>query len=1127
MSHSAFITNIGEKTLKNRLKELIEHSKTLKFLVGFFYFSGFSQLYDSLRDNPSIDIRILVGLDIDKQLFETIEVSRHMQDFSGEEKADLFFESLLAAMTSEKVDVEEFYRQVEFFVKLVEQDKLLIRKTADPNHAKLYLFKIKDHLKGIADSKFITGSSNLTRAGIVGQNEFNVEIGDYGTDKAEQYFDALWETAVPITEDTQRKKDLIDLIHNRSQAAEVTPFEAYVKVLKTYLDLQEQRQIKPHVQRLLEKRGYKSFSYQTDAVNQAQTILENYNGVIIADVVGLGKSVIASMLACNLGKRGMVICPPGLMGDKQAQSGWNKYLHDFNLHDWEIFSCGDMENALSYMRNWGEDIEVVIVDEAHRFRNQDTQSYELLSSICQGRQVMLLTATPFNNTPADIFSLLKLFIIPGKSKITIDENLEARFSFYESLFRRLSYIRKNHNTPDEDKRTRAQKYYKDLFGSLPIDLQAVTERTRQLAREIRAVLEPVMIRRNRLDLKIDPIYSREVTDLSETRDPQELFFELTQEQSRFYDSVINEYFGDGGQFTGAIYQPFFYEKEIDPDKLDEKENRQYQQQSNLYEFMRRLLVKRFESSFGAFDKSIGNFIRVHQCVLKFIENSKGKYVLDRDLIEKIYQNSAQDIEAELTIFADNLEKQTLPRNDRIYNINDFEKKEAFLDNINGDLNLLRMIQRRIAQLKLVHNDPKAENLIDEIQKILCTKPGKKEPRRKIIIFTEYVDTVVHLLPHLEKSFSDKIFAVKGSLSTTENHRLLSDFDASIPAKEQTDDYDILLTSDMLSEGYNLNRAGAIINYDIPWNPTRVIQRVGRINRIGKKVFNELYIYNFFPTEAGADIVKSRQIASQKMYLIHNTLGEDSKIFEVDETPSPSELFKRINLNPEQQEEESLFTKIRTKYYAISQQYPQVIQRVSNLPSRIKTAKAFEENQLIVFRRKALGLFIHCIVGANADNPTVQDVLFEKALEWVECNYTEPRLALSNKFWEHYEIVKDYKKIFRASKNEISLDVKAMNNLQSALRFYQIDLQDYLPFIRTLVRDIRDYHTLSKYSLRRIAALDLDKEKPKELENLRKEIAYLLKTLGENYLDTVKKRIGDNYHEIIIAIENQKESSSHG
>ena len=611
---------------------------------------------------------------MDKLLFRTMEVARDISEKSVDDKADDFFDSLLTAINAEQMDVEEFYRQVNFFVEMIERDNLIIRKTAEPNHAKLYIFKIKEHLRGISDCKFITGSSNLTRAGITEQNEFNVEIGDYGTDKAEQYFDELWDTAIEITESPERKRDLLGLIKNRSQAAEVTPFEAYVKVLKTYIDLQEQRQIKPHVQRLLEKRGYKSYSYQSDAVNQALTILDNYNGVIIADVVGLGKSVIASMIAKNIGKRGMVICPPGLMGDKKAHSGWQMYLHHFQLYDWEVYSCGDLENACEYMQNYGEDIEVIIVDEAHRFRNQDTQSFELLSTLCQGRQVMLLTATPFNNSPADIFSLLKLFIVPGKSKITLDENLDARFSYYESLFRRLSYIRKNHDSADGDKRGRAQRYFEQLFDTPTIDLESVQARTQELAAHIRSVLEPIMIRRNRLDLKNDPVYSTEVKNLSEVKDPEELFFELSSEQSRFYDSVINDYFGEDGQFKGAIYQPFNYEKLTSPESRTEDENRQFQQQRNLYDFMRRLLVKRFESSFGAFEQSILNFIRVHECVLKFIEKSKGKYILDRKLIEKIYQQDEEEIEKALLSFAEELEKEKVPKNNRVYELDKFQLK---------------------------------------------------------------------------------------------------------------------------------------------------------------------------------------------------------------------------------------------------------------------------------------------------------------------------------------------------------------------------------------------------------------------------------------------------------------------
>jgi superfamily II DNA or RNA helicase/HKD family nuclease len=1121
MPHKAFITNTETKTLKKRLSELIEHSEELKFLAGFFYFSGWGEIYDSLKDRNDIEIKVLVGLDVDKKLFSMLEYAQPDGSLSAEEKADNFFQSLGIALNSEELDVEEFYRQIAYFIRLVETDRLKIRKTAEPNHAKLYIFKIKEALKGITACKFITGSSNLTRAGITEQNEFNVEIGDYGTDKAEEYFDKLWATAVPITEEPQRKKDLLDLIRNRSQAALVTPFEAYVKVLKTYIDLQKQRQIKPHVQRLLEEKGYKSYVYQSDAVSQALTIIENYNGVFIADVVGLGKSVIASMVAKNIGKRGMIICPPSLIGDKQAKSGWRMYRQHFELYDWEIYSCGDLEGALEYMEEHGEDIEVVIVDEAHRYRNQDTQSYELLSAICRNRQVMLLTATPFSNTPADIFSLLKLFIIPGKSKITLDENLEARFAFYERIFRELSFISKNYNSPDGDKRSKAEGYYEKMFGSLPIDISVVKSQTQQLAEEIRAVLEPIMIRRNRLDLKKDPVYSREVTQLSEIDDPQELFFELTKEQSEFYDNVINDYFGEDGQFTGAIYQPFIYEKKLKEDELSEEDNRAFQQQKNLFDFMRRLIVKRFESSFGSFAQSIVNFINVHEKVLKFIEKTKGKYVLERKIVEKAYDSSVDELEQALLDFAAQLEEEKLPKNNRVYDTNTFVYKDRFFSNIKSDLRLLENIKIRIVSLKLVERDPKSLRLLDEINKIMQKSPAKTEPKRKLIIFTEYVDTVNHLKPVLEKLYGNELLVVAGDLGTKQSELLLTNFDASVKPRAQADDYQILLTSDKLSEGLNLNRAGAVINYDIPWNPTRVIQRVGRINRIGKKVFERLQIYNFFPTEQGSDIVKSRLIATQKMFLIHNTLGEDCKIFDVDETPSPAELYKRINTNPEDYDEESLLTKIRSEYFNVEKEHPEIISRIDNLPNRIKTAKKANSYNLVVFRKKALGLFIQNAFNDESNNIHTEDISIENALNFIKCEHSEPRLNLSQGFWAYYESVKKHRQKFPVARNEISLEVRAMNNLQSAVRLYKSELDEYLPFIRDLIKDLRDYHTIPKYSLRRIANLEMEQEKPKEVKRFIEEIEYLRKTLGRDYFDIVVKRVKDNKDEIIIAVENQK------
>jgi len=1121
-----FITNAREKKLKDRIRTLVRHSRELKFLVGFFYFSGWRELYEALKERDDLTIKILVGMDVDRALGRVVELAdANAGNKSQEELIGRFFTSLRTALRDEALDTQEFYEQVAFFLRLLEEGRLEIRRTFEPNHAKLYLFRLDEAGQSLinAPGRFITGSSNLTRPGLLGQHEFNVEIGDYGWEEAEAYFDGLWETAIPITEVPKRKEQVIQIIRRQTHAADITPFEAYALVLKTYLDLMEQRNLRPQVKRLMEGRGYKVYRYQEEAVQQALTILSEYGGVILADVVGLGKSVIASWIAREKGGRGIVICPPALVGDRDAKSsGWYKYLHDFGLYDWEVFSLGKLDSALEYLSQYGDDVRTVIVDEAHRFRNEDTGAYEKLSQICANRDVILLTATPFNNAPSDIFALLKLFIPPGKSTLTLDEKLAARFIRYNNEFRKLSYILRYHRAGGEKQR-RAERYYREIFeeGS-PVDVARVQQRVRRLANEIRAILEPVVIRRNRLDLKRDPVYREEISELPEVADPIELFYELTPEQSAFYDRVISDYFGENGHFKGAIYQPFAYEKRRPLEELEAEFT--YQQQRNLYEFMRRLLVKRFESSFGAFARSVENFIRIHEIVITFIEKT-GKYILDRRLIEKIYEEDEETIEKALVEFARRLKEKARPdpHHDRIYILDEFEEKEQFLADIRADLDLFREINKEIHRLRLVEDDPKLHRLVEALKEIRA-----REPQRKVVVFSEYQDTVRHLASALKQAFGGRVLVAYGNLSKRFFDELLANFDASLPADKQRDDYDILLATDKLSEGINLNRAGAIINYDIPWNPTRVIQRLGRINRIGQKVFDTLYIYNFFPTEKGAEVVKSREIAAHKMFLIHNTLGEDAKIFAPDETPTPAALFQRINRNPEELEEESLLTRIRREFFALKEQHPDIVQGLEDFPPRVKTAKESERNELLVFRRKGLQLFIHMVPDTAADKPRVEALTLEEALKHIRCTPETPRLPLSFRFWPAYEVVKHHRERTTMPKSERSLIVKAENNLRSALAHHSAELEAYLPFIRTLLRDLREFQTLPRYTLRRLAAVEMGpKATQKDVERFKKELDALRRALGEDYLERIEKRVREFRTEVIIAVENIAQNGGEG
>ena len=1124
-----FITNAAQRTLKKRLETLIRHSEELKFLVGFFYFSGWGELYQSLKARDDLTLKILVGLDTDLHWGRTLELADpEAGQRSQNELAERFFASLHTALGDENLDTQEFYEQVAFFLRLLEEGRLHIRKTFDPNHAKLYLFRLNAAGQELinAPGRFITGSSNLTHAGLLGQQEFNVEIGDYGWADAEAYFDALWDASIPLSEMPERKERILHVIRRQTQVAEITPFEAYLLVLKTYLDLMEQRTLRPQVKRLMEEKGYTVYRYQEEAVQQALSVLEEYGGVILADVVGLGKSVVASWLARERNGRGLVICPPALMGDRETRaSGWYKYLGDFRLYDWEVYSLGKLDAVQEYLAQYGDDVTTIIVDEAHRFRNEDTEAYERLSQICANREVVLLTATPFNNAPSDIFALLKLFIPPGKSTLTLDEKLAIRFARYNSEFRKLSYILRYLDAGGK-KQERAEKYYAEIFEApLPVDVARVRKRARALADEIRAVIEPVVIRRNRLDLKRDPVYRDEVTALSDVRDPIELFYTLDAEQSRFYDQVIHDYFGEDGRFRGAIYQPFSYEKNLaaQPDALGEDENFTYYQQRNLYEFMRRLLVKRFESSFGAFAQSIRNFIRVHEHVLDFIANSGGCYILDRSLLEKVYEADPEEIEAALEDFIRRLEEKEKPnpRHDRIYVIKEFDDPEGFLEDIRADLDLLREVEARVESLALVTNDPKSAHLVAELQKVLNAPPKTGEPRRKVVIFSEYLDTVRHIAPVLETAFPGRVLVAGGRLGKSFFDDLLANFDASHPDEKQRDDYDILIASDKLSEGVNLNRAGAVINYDIPWNPTRVIQRLGRINRIGRKLFAELYIYNFFPTEQGADVVKSREIAAQKMFLIHNTLGEDAKIFAPDETPSPADLFKRINRNPEEEEEESLLTAIRQAFFEARSNHPDLIAHLQDFPARVKTAKPAPDDELLVFRRKGLQLFIHAVPETAAQDIAVQPLTLEEALPHIQCEVETPRLPLSPHFWEAYEAVKRYREHTPMPLSENSLAVKAENNLRSALKYHAADLEEFLPFIQTLLRDLKDYQTLPKYTLRHLTAVEMGPQvSPKGLNDFKERLTRLRTSLGDDYLERIAQRVKDFRSEIIIAIENQ-------
>lgn len=1129
-----FISNSDNTaTLENRVKELISQSKELKFLVGFFYFSGIEVLLDSLIQKPNIQLKILVGLNVDNGIQKIVEFgvkepsTRKEKERLGyikpskEQHINDYIQSIKKSFNNKAFDTKEFYEQVKFFLKMIQEDKLIIRKTEDPNHAKLYIFELQNNIvnKGVV----ITGSSNLTESGLKTQNEYNVQLLDnHPVEESIKYFDELWDTSIEITENDIIRKRLFETIQDETQVANITPYEAYMKVLETYIKSKSQTEISSGLGDILKTNGFTPYQYQFDAVQQALSALEDYNGVIIADVVGLGKSVISSMIIRELGlKKGIIVSPPGLIGDAHT-SGWMNYREIFDFKQWDIISSGAIENSLDKYQNEKirDNYEYVLVDEAHRFRNENTAQYEALNILCKNRKVILLTATPFNNSPSDFFSLVKLFDIPKNSRIALDGNLDLQFRFFENDFKRISDIRKNYKSSDKLKQTRALIDYQSLVGQKvdEVDLSTLNQRAKFLSNQVRSIIAPVLIRRNRKDLEQDPVYKKDIPALSEVKDPITQLFELDQQQSEFYDKVIQKYFGKEGQFTGAIYRPSLYEQGNYKKQLDKisglAENFEFQSQQNLFDFMVRHLVKRFESSFGSFYQSILNIIKIYEFADQVIKET-GHYIFARELFEKYeddldFKEIRVDIERLKGEAAQN--RDGIKTKKSVYDLNKstFSQKDDFKDNIFADLKLLNSIKEEIEELELqkVENDPKSKKLIESIQKSLT-----KDPTRKIVIFTEFLDTLNHIQPLLEKSFPNRLLTINKGINDESINKIKYNFDASVEKEKQEYAYDIILGTDRISEGFNLNRAGIVINYDIPWNPTRVIQRVGRINRMSAKVFDELYIYNYFPTDRGNDILKSKEIAGSKMFMIHTILGEDAKIFDIDEQPTPAKLYTRLTQNPEAEESESFLTTVRKEFFAFKEQYPELYNKITRLPDRIKVAKTADKDMLYVFLRK--GKTFQARSTNYQPDTDIQDPLLDNIIDDIRAEHKDKAIELSNNFWNQYPTLQ---KRFIPKKSGRSQGKTVQSEATIILDTYLDSLQipkNLEAFTYEVREDLVSFGTLANETARRIT-------KTTNLETLIELLQDLRSKLGEGYLQHTKNDIDKLSVDIIIAIENQKQ-----
>lgn len=1077
-----FITN-SDRLLSEVFNNILPSTQNLYFLVGFFYFSGFEEIYENIDDK---NIKILVGLDVEKDIFNKIkefEVINGLNKSRGEVR-QRFNRSLIEIFNdTDFFDSEEKQEAFKIFLSKIKDGTLEIRKTLHPNHSKLYLFEKKEEFSegGEYPGSVITGSSNLSRSGLRGQHEINVVFRDEHFNEGLTLFNSLWDEAVNIADKDSYDDFINEVIENIWLDKLPKPYLLYIRVLQEYFSMQKRTGVQLPADITNDK--FINLKYQTDAIEQALNILDKHNGVIIADVVGLGKSIIASAIANNTKLKTTVIAPPHLVQQ------WEEYRYDFSFIA-KVYSSGKIQQALD--ESDFNEPKLIIVDEAHKYRNEMTEDYALLHELCHqpGNKVVLLSATPFNNRPQDIFSMIKLFQIPTHSTIRTVENLSYQF---RELIKEYKKIRESQRKKEKD--------------------QVQTKRdVEELADRIRDILAPLVIRRSRIDLDQIEEYKADLKsqkiEFPTVKDPEMLEYDLG-EMSELYSSTLERIAPEEEEkgFVGARYMPATYIKNIEKYKKKLEEdyddlNLFKQAQRNLAGFMRHLLVRRFESSVDAFYKSLDSMIKSSEYIKEWYDRVGQVPIYKKgnlpDLID-LFQMEGEELEQNIgeINFEESLSKFI---EKGLILIEKKELKKAFYEDLCKDIDLLKNIKKDWFR-DGNKDDPKLKSFLEIVKKKL-----NENPKRKIIVFSEFGDTVNYLYDELKDKL--KVFSYTSTDSNYTNKRIIrANFDAGIPKAEQENKYDVLLATDAISEGFNLHRAGIIFNYDIPYNPTRVIQRVGRINRINKKVFDELFIYNFFPSVTGEAEVRVKEITSLKLMMIHALIGEDTKVLSTDEELKSFFVDQFKEELKEREQQESWDTKYRNELTKLRGIDPELYQAASSLPKRVRIARETKNDKkgVVVFGKKGDNYTFKF----TDDSEKVFSLHTRDAIELFEAKITEDPKQVTDNFEAAYQLVKA--NLF-TKKSEVARD----KGKQSAID--KIDLllslkSNYKDYLKDLLFVIRELDSLPDRYLRQIRKIN---EK-----TLEKDISKLMKDVSHQYLIGLiqkAKEMEDAEEHLILAEE---------
>ena len=949
--------------IDNRTERLIDHlnqvlgtSERARFAVGYLFLSGLTSIAKRLLNLK--ELRLLIGNTTNRETVEMLAEGYKRLDLAAEEiEKQVYPKRTESGKMAQETAVnlrnavelmdqtDEAQDLIAGLLRMIEEKRLKVRVyTKGRMHAKAYICdygkvfdlvgkEVERHEKGIA----VVGSSNLTLAGLTHNTELNVVVqGNQNHKELVRWFDNLWKVSQEFDE------ALMTELKESWAAAQVKPYDIYMKTL--YALVKDRLEGEDEQELLWDDDIFRKLaSFQKVAVRQAVQMVRDYGGAFVSDVVGLGKSYIGAAIMKHFERtdhaRPLIICPAALV------EMWERYNEVYQLNA-RVLSMGflreDEEEGVTRLLNdiKYKDRDFVLVDESHNLRHPDTQRYKVVQTfLSTGRRCCFLTATPRNKSAWDVYHQIKLFHQDDRTDLPIDPpNLKEYFKLIDKAERKLPDLLANILV----RRTRQhilRWYGFDATTHKPVDPNRFQEylqspSSSKGSAEASKRKAYVLVGGKH---QFFPKRELETIEYSIEDTYQGLYQELRGYLGKSRKGKPAKAVPDG-ELTYARYGLWHYVN-TDRQKKDPYTNLQ-RAGANLRGLMRVLLFKRFESSVYAFRETVKRLLKIHQSFVASLD--AGFVPAGEDAQHILYESDYQE-EGDLVDALREVSKR--------YDINDFDLK-SLRAHIAHDIELLQNILKLVSPIT-----PEKDAKLQTLKKRLAEKPLQGAKR---LIFTQYADTAKYLFANLnpDGKHPDIEVIFSGDKSKEKIVGLFAP-KANPEYRFARDESELMMViaTDVLAEGLNLQDCDNIINYDLHWNPVRLIQRFGRIDRIGSE-HERIYGFNFLPETKLDKNLGLKDKLHNRIQEIHDTIGEDSEILDRTEKLNPEAMYAIYETRGDAPVQLDLWSGTDDEFLDLNEaeeilrqlrkDNPAEYERIAGLRDGIRTARPSQQRGLYVF-----------------------------------------------------------------------------------------------------------------------------------------------------------------------------------